>query len=322
MRNQQKIDSINKEINASRENIQKQLASIGSSKSSAVHTTTRRGEIAQQEDDDDPTYKLIAKMKQGENSYETNNRENNNGAAASETSGYDEQMRVFKDQMKYIDSMQNTKGDVAATGGNQQNTEYNNKGIKKWREGKGRDSSENILPVSVLNQHNDRIFNTISNAANEDNNITAMIDEDVKATLGARVRIRLLKNIYVGDYLIKQGAYIYGMVTGFQKQRVNISIVRIMNENVSLPVKLNVYDNDGYLGLYVPGSDFREFSKEIGTTASQGMSTAITPDGSNVTTGILSQLFNTTTTTMANLIKKDRAFLKYNYMVFLKPVDN
>jgi len=124
--------------------------------------------------------------------------------------------------------------------------------------------------------------------------------------------------MYVGDYLIKRGAYIYGVVTGFQKQRVNISITQILYNNTSLPVKIDLFDSDGYLGLYAPGSNFREFSKEIGTQGTQGLSQVVTPDNSDIKMSMLSKLFNTTTTTLSNLIKKDKAFLKYNYIVFLK----
>ncbi len=145
-----------------------------------------------------------------------------------------------------------------------------------------------------------------------------MIDQDVKATLGSRVRIRLLKDMYVGDYLIKRGSYIYGVVTGFQKQRVNISISQVLYNNTCLPVKIDLFDNDGYLGLYVPGSNFREFSKEIGTQATQGLSQVSATDNSDVKMNMLSQLFNTTTTTLSSLIRKDKAFLKYNYIVYLK----
>jgi hypothetical protein len=99
---------------------------------------------------------------------------------------------------------------------------------------------------------------------------------------------------------------------------VNISIAQILYNNTSLPVKIDLFDSDGYLGLYVPGSNFREFSKEIGTQGTQGLSQVVTPDNSDIKMSMLSKLFNTTTTTLSNLIKNDKAFLKYNYIVFLK----
>ena len=176
---------------------------------------------------------------------------------------YDNQMRVFHEQMRYLDSLQRTKDDEG---------EANKNSIKRkfffFFFNPKKDTTFKPLPITSTASGTHSIFNTIRNFEDEENNITAMIDQDVKAVLGSRVRIRLLKDMYVGDYLIKTGAYIYGVVTGFQKQRVNISIGQVVYNNTSLPVKIDLFDNDGYLGLYVPGSNFREFSKEIGTQAS------------------------------------------------------
>ena len=35
-------------------------------------------------------------------------------------------------------------------------------------------------------------------------------------------------------------------------------------------------------------------------------------------TGIATQLFQKTTTSVASMIKKEKAFLKYNYIIYLK----
>lgn len=226
---------------------------------------------------------------------------------------YDSQMRIFHEQMKYVDSMQRANEGT----GNENKSEIKRKFYAKEFNPK-KDTSFKPLPISSASLGRQSIFNTIRNFDDEEDNITAMIDQDVKAVLGSRVRIRLLKDIYVGDYLIKKGSYIYGVVTGFQKQRVNISIAQVLYNNTSLPVKIDLFDNDGYLGLYVPGSNFREFSKEIGTQATQGLSQVATPDNSDVRMNLLSQVFNTTTTTLSSLIRKNKAFLKYNYIVYLK----
>jgi conjugative transposon TraM protein len=226
---------------------------------------------------------------------------------------YDNQMRVFHEQMRYLDSLQRTKDDEGEANKNTIKRKFFAKEFNPKK-----DTTFKPLPITSTASATHSIFNTIRNFEDEENNITAMIDQDVKAVLGSRVRIRLLKDMYVGDYLIKTGAYIYGVVTGFQKQRVNISIAQVLYNNTSIPVKIDLFDNDGYLGLYVPGSNFREFSKEIGTQATQGLSQVATPDNSDVRVNMLSQIFNTTTTTLSSLIRKNKAFLKYNYIVYLK----
>src|SRR5699024_6924918 len=192
------------------------------------------------------------------------------------------------------------------------------KNIKQKKFDPSGDTSIRTHHMATSLNRNTGYINTVTNVHEDVQSISAMIDQNVKVHLGSRVRIRLLKDIFVGNHKIEKGSYLYGMVSGFQTQRVNISITQIQYQNTSLPVKLDVYDHDGYLGLYVPGSNFREFTKEIGTQATRGMSQVISPDGSDVQTNLLSQVFNTTTTTMAKLIKKDKAFLKYNYIVYLK----
>lgn len=229
----------------------------------------------------------------------------------SATNEYDQQMKLFREQMRMVDSMQNPKQNFTTN----RNDNYNNKGIRyQFTQDTG------FKPVSVEAVGNKNIagFNTIRNATKNAGKIMAMIDQDVKATAGSRVRIRLLSDLFAGDVLIPKGTYVYGMVTGFQTQRVNISVKYIPFKEQSIPVQLDLFDNDGYLGLYVPGSNFREFTKEIGSQASQGMSTVVMADGSNVVNNILSQIFNSTTTTAANLIKKNKASLKYNYIVYLR----
>ena len=39
--------------------------------------------------------------------------------------------------------------------------------------------------------------------------IKAIIDEDVKATDGSRVRLRLLDDIEIGETVVKKGSYLY-----------------------------------------------------------------------------------------------------------------
>lgn len=237
---------------------------------------------------------------------------------------YNEQMKLFRDQMSVMDSIQQTyvqkstphesaSGSEAASG-RMRKTLTNNFDPNRFDPSK--DSSFKPLPVS-RDRGTKTSFNTISQSKPEQQ-ISAIIDQDIKATAGSRVRIRLLNDIFVGNYLIPRGTYIYGVVTGFQTQRVNISINQILYENQPLPVELEVFDNDGYLGLYVPGSTFREFTKEIGTQGTQGLSQVRTSDNSNVTTGLVNQIFQTTSTTASKLIQKEKAFLKYNYIVFLK----
>ena len=155
---------------------------------------------------------------------------------------YDTQMRVFHEQMKYMDSMQHANGETDRADKNGTNPKAYTKEFTPQN-----DTTFKPLPISATNAERQSTFNTVRNVEDDKNDIAAMIDQDVKATLGSRVRIRLLKDMNVGDYLIKKATYIYGVVTGFQKQRVNISIAQVLYNNTSLPVKIDLLDNDGSL---------------------------------------------------------------------------
>jgi len=310
---QGKMDSLNEVLHLGQSKIQSKIAQYdrGGGFGGGVSSTKRNSGGYLSNDNSgsaDPVLNRLLKMQQ------TDSRQQQPPSGGDEDPGsYDSQMRVFREEMKYMDSLQQTNGSSGATAKNGMKSKPYTKNFNP-----GADTSFKPLPITSASLKTKSNFNTVRNFNDDDDNITAMIDQDVKATLGSRVRIRLLKDMYVGDYLIKRGTYIYGVVTGFQKQRVNISIAQILYNNTSLPVKIDVFDNDGYLGLYVPGSNFREFSKEIGTQGTQGLSQVVTPDNSDVKMNLLSQVFNTTTTTLSNLIKKDKAFLKYNYIVYLK----
>ncbi len=307
---QRKMDSLNEALHLGQSKIQNKIAQYEKGGGFGSTTKNNSGRYLSNDNSEsgDPLLNKLLKRQQ------QNSRQQEIKLIGDEGPGsYDNQMRVFREQMKYMDSLQQTNGSSGSTAKNGMKSKPYTKNFNP-----GADKSFKPLSITSASQKSKSNFNTVRNFNDDDDNIAAMIDQDVKATLGSRVRIRLLKDMYVGDYLIKRGAYIYGVVTGFQKQRVNISIAQILYNNTSLPVKIDLFDSDGYLGLYVPGSNFREFSKEIGTQGTQGLSQVVTPDNSDIKMSMLSKLFNTTTTTLSNLIKNDKAFLKYNYIVFLK----
>jgi conjugative transposon TraM protein len=229
-------------------------------------------------------------------------------------SSYEEQMKLFKEQMKMVDSMQKMNAPKKIT---EQEDGFGE--IVKNKFDPAKDTS--FKPLHVSSAGNPRYadaFNTVKKFSSEAQ-ISAIIDESKKVTAGGRVRIKLLQDIYVGENLLPAGTFLYGLVTGFQTQRVNISITSINNGGTPLPVKLDLYDNDGYLGLYVPGSNFREFTKEIGTQSTQGLSSIQSASGStDVTTSIISKLFATGTNTVGKIIAQNKAELKSDYIVFLK----
>ncbi|MEJ2881060.1 conjugative transposon protein TraM [Pedobacter sp. GR22-6] len=161
------------------------------------------------------------------------------------------------------------------------------------------------------------VFNTIT-AASEGSFITAIVDQNVTGYSGSRLRIRLLEDLMAGKFLVKKGTYLFAQISGFSGQRVNLSITSIMQDGHILPVRLEVYDNDGMAGLYVPVSAFREFSRELGNNTTQGLSLQQQAENNNqLVMGLLQKMFQSTTTAVGKLIRQNKAKLKYNTLVYL-----
>ena len=149
----------------------------------------------------------------------------------------------------------------------------------------------------------------------ENSFIKAVIDENNKGFLGSRIRFRLLEDIFVGNRKIDKGSILYGQISGFSMQRVDLKIVSVFTKSEIFPVNLSIYDIDGMKGLYVPQSVFREMMREMGSNSVQG--TQMDMGGEGFFTSLGSKLFTSTSKSIANLIKANKAKLKYNSYVFL-----
>lgn len=164
-------------------------------------------------------------------------------------------------------------------------------------------------------------FNTIVENDPEPNLIKAIIDEDIKAVEGSRVRLRLLDDVEIDGTVVEKGSYIYATMSGFGQQRVKGSIQSMLINDELIKVNLSIYDTDGLEGLYIPNSSFRETAKDI---ASGAMSNSMsinngTTDNSLTQWGIQS-LQNATTKTfdaISKAIRKNKAKLKYGTFVYL-----
>lgn len=166
-------------------------------------------------------------------------------------------------------------------------------------------------------------FNTItSSSAEESKLIKAIIDENVKAQEGSRVRLRLLDDVEIGDLTIKKGTYLYAQLSGFGQQRVKGNVQSIFYHDDIIRVSLSIYDTDGQEGLYVPLSTFKETSKEILGSVTQGGTNIV--NNSTSSTGIKSwanQAVQNASQQMINaankVVRRNRVKLKYGTIVYL-----
>lgn len=166
-------------------------------------------------------------------------------------------------------------------------------------------------------------FNTItSSSAEESKLIKAIIDENVKAQEGSRVRLRLLDDVEIGDLTIKKGTYLYAQLSGFGQQRVKGNVQSIFYHDDIIRVSLSIYDTDGQEGLYVPLSTFKETSKEILGSVTQGGTNIV--NNSTSSTGIkgwANQAVQNASQQMMNaankVVRRNRVKLKYGTIVYL-----
>ena len=107
-------------------------------------------------------------------------------------------------------------------------------------------AQEVVKKVKVTSDY----FNTLTQNEHEPKLIKAIIDEDVKATDGSRVRLRLLDDIEIGETVVKKGSYLYATMSGFGSQRVKGSINSILVDDELIKVSLSLYDTDGLEGLF------------------------------------------------------------------------
>ena len=214
-------------------------------------------------------------------------------------------VKYLKEQMLVMDSLEKSR-----------DPEYQSKLAAEQRLKSNKDKMDEFLN-STFNVSKSGINSGFNAFYKEKENsfIKAVIDENNKGFLGSRIRFRLLEDIFVGNKKISKGSILYGQISGFSMQRVDLSIVSVFTKGEIYPVNLSIYDVDGMKGLYVPQSVFRDMMREMGTNSVQG--TQMDMGGKGFFSSIGTSLFTSTSKSIANLIKENKAKLKYNSYVFL-----
>lgn len=196
-------------------------------------------------------------------------------------------------------------------------------GTISYNENSVKSPSEEDEPQEVVKRirQSSDYFHTIAEVDAEPNLIKAIIDEDVKAVDGSRVRLRLLDDIEIGDFMMPKGSYIYAIMNGFGSQRVKGSVKSIMLDDEIIKVSLSIYDTDGLEGLYVPSSSFRETTKEVASGAMNGnMNINQGTAGNSLSQWGMQAVQNAyqrTTNAVSKSIRKNSAKLKYGTFVYL-----
>lgn len=179
---------------------------------------------------------------------------------------------------------------------------------------------EELEMVKRIRQSSD-YFHSLSENDPQPDLIKAIIDEDIKAVDGSRVRLRLLDDVEIGETVMRKGSYLYAIMSGFSSQRVKGNIKSILYEDKIMKVSLSLYDTDGLEGLYVPASSFRETSKDV---ASGAMSSNMSMNQGSYNNSLsqwgmqaAQNAYQRTTNAISKAIRKNGAKLKYGTFVYL-----
>ena len=188
-----------------------------------------------------------------------------------------------------------------------------------------RERNRPLLVLKSRETNADKFITVGNSAENVDAPlIRAMIDKTTKAHEGTRLRFKLLDDVTIHDVRLPKGTYLYGTVTGFGQQRVRAAITSILVGGKFLKVNLSIFDNDGMEGFYVPESAFRDFMKEAGANTVQqnisfesesGYGSGIS--GEAIALQALQNMYNSATSAVSANIRKNKAKIKYNTVVYL-----
>lgn len=216
-------------------------------------------------------------------------------------------MAVFKAQMAIVDSI-----------GKANDPQFRARQLQEQRaaELKKTLGDKPKLKVSLSSAMGDGL-NTVRPAPAEPAYIPAMVDQQLTVYVGSRIRMQLLEDIWVGQSAVKKGSYLYGTVSAFAAQRVQISITSVLCQQGILPVHLEVYDLDGLQGLYVPASAFREFTRELGTQSAQGISIDATGEQNKQLMSLAGRVFQSTSGAVTRLIRQNKAKISYSTRIYL-----
>lgn len=179
--------------------------------------------------------------------------------------------------------------------------------------------------ASVQDRHTDEWvgFYTLNEPnrqkGNEQNVITAAIDESQTLVSGADIHLRLTSDLMVNGAVVPAGTAITG-IASLSGERLRIQISSIRCQNSIYSVHLAVYDVDGVAGIYIPGSINRDAGKESADQALSEMNMmSLDPSvgAQAATAGI-----QAAKTLISKKVRLVRVTVKDGYQVFLRDGDN
>ena len=151
------------------------------------------------------------------------------------------------------------------------------------------------------------------------NTIAACVQGDQTITDGQTVRLRLLEPMRVSGRTVPLNATLVG-TAHLQGERLEIGITSLEHQGNIVPVELEVYDNDGQAGIFIPGSMEIDAAKEIGANmgSSLGSSISISTDaGAQLASDLGKGVIQGVSQYISKRMRTVRVHLKSGYRVLL-----
>ena len=151
------------------------------------------------------------------------------------------------------------------------------------------------------------------------NTIAACVQGDQTITDGQTVKLRLLEPMRVSGRTVPRNATLVGSAR-LQGERLEIDITSLEHQGNIVPVELEVYDNDGQAGIFIPGSMEIDAAKEIGANmgSSLGSSISISTDaGAQLASDLGKGVIQGVSQYISKRMRTVRVHLKSGYRVLL-----
>ena len=151
------------------------------------------------------------------------------------------------------------------------------------------------------------------------NTIAACVQGDQTVTDGQTVRLRLLEPMRVSGRTVPRNATLVGAAR-LQGERLEIGIISLEHQGNIIPVELEVYDNDGQAGIFVPGSMETDAAKEIGANMGSSLGSNInisTDAGAQLASDLGKGVIQGVSQYISKRMRTVRVHLKSGYRVLL-----
>ncbi len=230
--------------------------------------------------------------------------------------------KSFQMASKYLPvAASNTPATAETTANEWKNNKVKISSIEKTEERCVSALPQDLDFVEVFSKERNLTFNTLNDRTQQTskNTISACIHDDQTIRDGQNVRLRLLENVQADNVMIPRNTLITGTAK-IQGERLNIFVASLEYEKTIIPVEIQIYDNDGQPGIFIPTMQELDAGKEIlaNMGTSVGTSISLSTDakeqfladmGRSIVQGT-SQLF-------AKKVREVKVYLKAGYQVLL-----